>query len=102
MKRIGKVLFVVIAVIVGLAVRSVMAEEPPINPSLVVTPRVVAYGTNPFKIGTTEVTEANLVALQAQTNPATRITRTFTNIVWNAGATTGRLTFVNGVLSAVN
>jgi len=57
---------VLVGVMLGLIVGGMMvvAEEPAINPVEVKTRRVTVYGTNPLKIGSTEMTEANLIAVK--------------------------------------
>lgn len=63
MKKIAAVSVMVagLMVIAGMC----MAESEAINPVEVKTRRLTAYGTNPVKIGATELTEANVIAIKA-------------------------------------
>lgn len=73
-----------------------IAEEPAINPVEVKARRVVAYGTNPLKVGSTEITEAMLTK---GTTGVTNVTISASAYVTNATLTTYgvSITDTNGV-----
>ena len=61
-----KKLIVGLSAVLGLVfVSQVFAETEIINPVEIKTRRLTVYGNNPLKIGDTEMTEANLISIQA-------------------------------------
>lgn len=88
----------------------VMAEEPDINPTTVKTRRVVAYGTNPLKIGSTEVTEAMLLKGTTGVTNVTALLETVSGtvtpvgrIVWtNRAPVYATLTLLDGTTNPVS
>ena len=72
-----------------------MAEEPAINPATVTTPRVVLYGTNPLKVGSTEITETMLKKGTTGITNAVLSTTSVTNIWTVLDASTNAVSLTN-------
>lgn len=88
---------IVLAVLVSL-VGIVRAEEPKINPVLVTTPRIVLYGTNPLKIGGTEVTAS---AAELNIMDGVTVTASQLNAAGNGSTATLTSTLVSNAASKV-